>query len=92
MKIEEQYSVHCCKRTICFDTKYKALEWLLRHIRQKHKQLYITLEKRAMRSARSQNGNGYWDKHGEGWKKARATFRWVWIRHEVEEYVNATHK
>ncbi len=86
-KIVESYEVQCCEVKKSFEYKYEAINYLMGHIRIKHKNLLPVLEKKGRARARSQNGCGYYDGSDKdtGWPRAQATFREAWRKHALED-------
>ena len=85
-KIVESYEVQCCDVKKSFEWKHEAVDYLMGHIRRKHKNLLPTLEKKGRDLARSQNGCGYYDGSDKdtGWPRAQASFREAWRKHALE--------
>lgn len=86
--LKETHTVTCCGISRNFEWKYKCLVWLLAHIRRKHKKLIPVIEKRARKSALSENGRGYYDGSGTsktgGWHGAGKCFRERWRETAIE--------
>jgi hypothetical protein len=80
MQLVESFRVSCCGKTHEFTYKYEAIEFLMKHIRRKHKSLLGKLEREGRKLARSQNGCGYYDGNDKdtGWSRAQPTFREAW--------------
>lgn len=70
-QLVETYSatVRCCTFERSGLDLGDVVRSLLRHIRAKHPELRKRVENAAMRVARRQNGQGYYDVRGEGWRK-----------------------
>lgn len=87
MKITKVVTVTCCGKCKTFDKEYQAVDYLLNHIRRSHKGLLKQLDARGRVLAKSQNGCGYYDGNGEGWRRAKRknpNFVSAWTKHALE--------
>ena len=92
-KIRHTVLLECkCGAREEFDQEHKAWEWLLDHVRSVHDwDVWETLERRARKAARCNNGCGYWDSDTEdGWTGAQEGFKDAWRTNVLKEMVHET--
>jgi hypothetical protein len=82
------HTASCCGKIRRNKHSYYLELWLLRHINRSHKYWSKIIERRAIIMARSQNGCGYSDYKGEGWRKAGKDFKLAWRILALRDWLN----